>query len=81
MYGAFTRMLRKYVQDEHLMSIEEAVRKMTTLPAKVYQLDKGFLAEGKDADLNIFRLENIADHNLRKSKAIFTGIRLCFCWR
>ena len=61
MYGAFTRMLRKYVRDEHLMSIEEAVRKMTTLPAKVYQLDKGFLAEGKDADLNIFRLQNIAD--------------------
>lgn len=61
MYGAFTRMLCKYVRDERLMSIEEAVRKMTSLPAQVYRLDKGLLAEGKDADINIFKLENLND--------------------
>ncbi len=58
-YDAFPRFLIRYVRDREIFTIEEAVRKMTSLPASVYHLDRGVLAEGKPADICVFRLENL----------------------
>jgi N-acyl-D-amino-acid deacylase len=54
-YGSFPRVLAKYVREENLLSLEEAVRKMTSLPARAMGLDsKGVLRPGLDADLVVF---------------------------
>ncbi len=54
-YGAFPRVLGKYVREADLLSLEEAVRKMTSLPARSMGLDtKGIVRPGMDADLVVF---------------------------
>ena len=62
MYDSFPRFLIRYVRDRHVLSMEEAVRKMTSLPASLFQLDRGILREGMTADLCVFRLENLQSH-------------------
>lgn len=59
LYGTFPRVLEKYVREEKVLTLEQAVHKMTALPASVYHLKKGLLAEGADADINVFKLENV----------------------
>lgn len=61
-YDSFPRFLIRYVREKRVFSIEEAVRKMTSLPASVYRLDRGILAEGKPADLCVFHLEALRSH-------------------
>lgn len=62
-YGNFSRVLGKYVRDEKIISLEEAVRKLTSLPASNLKIKKrGSLAEGYFADLAIFNPETIQDH-------------------
>ncbi|MEF8788635.1 MAG: D-aminoacylase [Haloarculaceae archaeon] len=54
-YGTFPRVLGRYVREENLLTVEEAVRKMTSLPARVVGLEsKGLVREGMDADLTVF---------------------------
>lgn len=54
-YGAFPRLLARFVRERRAMSLEEAVRKMTSLPADRLGLtDRGRLEEGYAADLVIF---------------------------
>ena len=54
-YGSFPRILGQFVRDEQLLSLEEAVRKMTSAPATRLGLrDRGVLADGMAADLVIF---------------------------
>ncbi len=61
-YGAFPRVLGKYVREEGLLSLPEAVRKMTSLPASRLGLkDRGEIATGKKADLVLFNAETISD--------------------
>jgi dihydroorotase/N-acyl-D-amino-acid deacylase len=61
-YGSFPRVLSKYVREESLLSWEEAVRRMTSLPAsKVGLSDRGLLREGMWADLVVFDPERVAD--------------------
>lgn len=70
LYGAFPRILAKYVREDAVIPLPLAIRKMTALPARLYKLDgKGQLAAGYDADINIFRLEDI------KSPATYTEPR------
>jgi len=53
--GTFPKILGTYVRDRKLLSLEEAVRKMTSLAATRYQLKgKGYIREGFDADLVLF---------------------------
>ena len=53
--GTFARILEKYVAREGALSLEQAVRKMTSVPARALRLaGKGLVAEGMDADLCIF---------------------------
>jgi|TARA_B110000238_G_scaffold56053_1_gene61247 N-acyl-D-amino-acid deacylase len=62
-YGNFSRLLGKYVRDEQIISIEEAVRKLTSLPASNLKIKKrGSLSKGYYADLAIFNPETIQDH-------------------
>ncbi len=61
-YGAFPRVLGRYVRELKLLSLEEAVRKMTSLNAgKIGAKDRGLIREGLRADLVIFDPATIAD--------------------
>ena len=59
-YGTFPRVLGRYVREERLLSIEAAVRKMTSLPAKRFGLaDRGRIAEGAFADLVVLDADRV----------------------
>jgi N-acyl-D-amino-acid deacylase len=63
-YGSYPRILGQYVRQERLLSIEEAVRKMTSFPAQKFGLwKKGIVREGMDADLVIFDPDTIAERS------------------
>jgi N-acyl-D-amino-acid deacylase len=54
-YGNFACLLGKYVREEKLITLEEAIRKLTSLPAKNLGLDRrGMLKEGMFADMVVF---------------------------
>ena len=61
-YGTNARVLSKYVRDEKVISLEEAVRRMTSLPAQKFQLKgRGLLREGYAADIVIFDEQKVQD--------------------
>ncbi len=61
-FGAFPRVLAKYVREERVLTLEEAVRRMTSLAANRLGLaDRGRIAPGLAADLAVFDPEKIAD--------------------
>jgi N-acyl-D-amino-acid deacylase len=61
-YGTYPRVLGKYVREQKAMPLEEAVRKMSGLPAEILHLaDRGTIAEGKAADLVVFDPATVAD--------------------
>jgi N-acyl-D-aspartate/D-glutamate deacylase len=62
-FGTFPRVLGRYVRDEHVLSLEEAIRKMTSANAsKIRIFDRGLLRPGMWADITIFNPETIVDH-------------------
>jgi N-acyl-D-amino-acid deacylase len=75
-YGNFARLLAKYVRDEHVISLTEAVRKLTSLPAKNLSLkNRGLLASGYFADVVIFDPATIQDHaTYEKPHQLATGL-------
>lgn len=61
-YGTFPRILGKYVRDQMVISLEEAIRKMTSLPAEKLGLkNRGLIKKGYAADINIFDPDKIID--------------------
>jgi N-acyl-D-aspartate/D-glutamate deacylase len=61
-YGTFPRILRKYVREEHALTLSDAIRKFTALPAQRMRLtDRGVLKQGMWADVVIFDAEKITD--------------------
>jgi len=61
-YGTFPRVVRKYVREEQLLTLEEAVRKFTALPAGRMRLtDRGVLKAGLAADVVVFDAEKLRD--------------------
>jgi pyrroloquinoline-quinone synthase len=61
-FGTNVRVLGKYARDEQLFPLEEAIRKMTALPASVLRLtDRGLLREGHWADVVVFDPSTVAD--------------------
>jgi len=61
-YGTFPRVLSRYVRDKAVLTLEEAVRKMTSLPAEMFHLGEvGQIAPGKLADLVAFDAATISD--------------------
>ena len=62
LYGSFPRILGKYVREEKVMPLEEAVRKLTSKAAEAMNLkDRGLLKEGYYADITIFNPDTIID--------------------
>ncbi|MCU1294007.1 MAG: dihydroorotase, partial [Bryobacterales bacterium] len=61
-YGTFPRILRKYVREEHKLSLEDAIRKFSALPAQRMRFtDRGVLKRGMWADVVIFDPSAIRD--------------------
>jgi N-acyl-D-amino-acid deacylase len=75
-YGNFSRLLGKYVRDEQVISLQEAVRKLTSLPAANLKIkNRGSLLTGYFADLAIFDPESIQDHaTFEKPHQFSTGM-------
>jgi len=62
-YGSFARLLGKFVRDEKLIPMEQAIRKLTALPASTLKLDRrGELKPGYFADVVVFDPDAIEDH-------------------
>jgi dihydroorotase/N-acyl-D-amino-acid deacylase len=63
-YGSFPRVLAKYVRDERVIPLEDAIRKMTSLPAQRLGLrNRGLLREGYFADVVVFDFARIQDRS------------------
>jgi N-acyl-D-amino-acid deacylase len=79
-YGNFSRLLGKYVRDDKVIPLEEAVRKLSGLPATNLELDRrGFVREGMFADLAIFDPKTIADRaTFEKPHQYAVGMRHVF---
>jgi N-acyl-D-amino-acid deacylase len=61
-YGTNARVLGKYVREQNVISLEEAIRRMTSLPAQKFQLKNiGLLKEGMNADIVIFDEAKVND--------------------
>ncbi|MBV8568997.1 MAG: D-aminoacylase [Acidobacteriaceae bacterium] len=61
-YGTFPRILRKYVHEDHLLTLEDAIRKFSALPAQRMRLtDRGVLKQGMCADIVVFDPETVHD--------------------
>ena len=61
-YGTNARVLGKYVREEGVISLEDAVRRMSSLPAQKFGLkDRGLLKEGLAADIVVFNEKEVAD--------------------
>lgn len=75
-YGSQTKVLRKYVREEKLLTLEDAIRKMTALPASFLQMkDRGLLKKGYKADVVIFDSETVRDNSTyADSRQYPTGI-------
>lgn len=76
-WGTYPRVLGRYVREQRVLSWEEAVRKMTGLPAATIGLvDRGLLAPGQAADLTVFDPTTVIDHATFEEPARpSTGIR------
>ena len=75
-YGNFARLLGKYVREERIIPLEEAIRRMTSLPASNLKLEgRGSLETGSFADVVIFDPEKIQDHaNYENPHQYSTGV-------
>jgi len=76
-YGTFARLLGKYVRDEKVISLQEAVRRLTSLPAKNLKLRKrGALEENYFADVVVFDPATVRDHaTFTEPHQYSTGVR------
>jgi N-acyl-D-aspartate/D-glutamate deacylase len=62
MTGTFPRVLGRYVREKGVLSLENAIRKMTALPAQTFRLkNKGLLKQGLDADITLFDPATVSD--------------------
>jgi N-acyl-D-amino-acid deacylase len=61
-YGTFPRIIRKYVREDHVLTLEDAVRKMAALPAEKLRLaDRGVIKAGLWADIVVFDPDHVTD--------------------
>ena len=76
-YGTFPRVLRKYVREDHLLTLEDAIRKFSALPAGRMRIaDRGVLKSGMWADVVVFDPETIRDlATFEKPNQLSQGMR------
>jgi N-acyl-D-amino-acid deacylase len=79
-YGNFARLFARYVRDERLLSVSEAVRRVTALPAENLRLcERGRLAPGFFADVVVFDPATIQDHaTFERPHQLATGVEHVF---
>jgi len=79
-YGTFPRILRKYVREEHKLTLQDAIRKFTSLAAQRLGLtDRGVLKQGLWADIAVFDPEQIHDvATFEKPNQLSVGIQYLF---
>jgi N-acyl-D-amino-acid deacylase len=79
-YGNFARVIGKYVRDEKVVPLEEAIRKLTSLPASNLKIrERGLLKEGWFADVVVFDAAKVQDHaTFDKPHQYSTGVRHVF---
>lgn len=79
-YGNFARLLGKYVREEKVIPLEEAIHRLSGLPATNLELaDRGFLREGAFADVVVFDPATITDHaTFEEPHQFATGMRHVF---
>ena len=79
-YGTFPRVLGKYARTDHVLTLEDAVRKMTWSTAQILGLrDRGMVKEGMKADLVIFDPATVIDNaTFEKPHQLSTGVRDVF---
>jgi N-acyl-D-amino-acid deacylase len=71
-YGNFARLLGRYVRDEQVIPLEEAVRKLSGLPATNLELEgRGFIREGMFADVVVFDPATVADRATFEAPHLF----------
>jgi N-acyl-D-aspartate/D-glutamate deacylase len=71
-YGTFPRILAKYVRDDRVLTLEDAVRKMTSWPATRMRLERrGVLREGAWADITVFDLARVQDRATYDEPVLF----------
>ncbi|WP_297746682.1 amidohydrolase family protein [uncultured Tessaracoccus sp.] len=75
-FGTFVRVLERYVRDEGLLTLQEAIRKMTSLPASRLGLDdRGVLDVGNIADVVVLDAANVREHaTFEDPKQLATGV-------
>ncbi|MGC4042661.1 MAG: D-aminoacylase [Armatimonas sp.] len=75
-YGTYTRVLGKYVREEKILSLEEAIRKMTSSVAdRLHLKERGLLREGFYADIVLFNPETVSDRStFTDSRQLSVGI-------
>jgi N-acyl-D-aspartate/D-glutamate deacylase len=75
-FGTFPRILGRYVRDEKVITLEEAIRKMTSAnAAKIHQYDRGLLRPGMAADVTVFNAATIIDNaTYEKPHQYATGV-------
>ena len=79
-YGSFARLLGKFVREEQLVTLQEAIRKLTSLPARNLRIERrGLLREGYFADVVVFDPDTIQDHATFESPHQYaTGVKHVF---
>ena len=79
-FGTFPRIFARYVRQDSLLSLEDAVRKMTSLAAqRVGLAERGLLAPGMYADVVLFDPATIVDHStFERPQQLSTGVRFVF---
>ncbi|HUQ90387.1 MAG TPA: D-aminoacylase [Bryobacteraceae bacterium] len=79
-YGTFARILGRYVREDKVITMEEAVRKMTSANAsKIRIYDRGLLRQGMMADVTVFDAARVIDHaTYEKPHAYASGVEYVF---
>ncbi len=79
-YGNFSRLLGKYVREKQIITLEEAIRKLTYMPAENLKIKKrGLLKEGYYADIVVFDPDSIMDHaTFKEPHQYSTGVKDVF---
>lgn len=68
--GTFPRLINEYVKNKKILSLYEAIEKITYLPAKRFGINKGSLGVGADADITIFNFDEIKDNSSFEEPAL-----------
>lgn len=78
LYGSFPKIIREYVRERGVLTMEEAIKKMTYLPAKRLSLEgRGMIKEGYHADINLFDPAQVKDYAVYENpKQPCSGFRM-----